>query len=134
MEWISLLPSDYMIMFFNSFSTIPFLFQLFSIIVFGCISAGGWYAGDCIYNKDSNACNYGMGIGVIAFIGCIVFLVVDALFDNMSSVQHRKYAVIGDMGFSGEFHSIKSMSFAFIGPRHSTRGQTIFIVSLCLTT
>jgi hypothetical protein len=81
---------------------ISFLFQLFAIIVFGCISSGGWYEGHCLYNRDANACNYGIGIGVLAFIGCIAFLVVDALFDNMSSVQHRKYAVIGDMGFSGE--------------------------------
>ena len=55
-----------------------------------------------MYNQDANACNYGIGIGVIAFMACIAFLVVDAIFDNMSSVEHRKYAVIGDLGFSGK--------------------------------
>lgn len=45
--------------------------QLFSIIVFGSISSKGWNAFDgqketCLYNGDTNACNYGTGIGMYA--------------------------------------------------------------------
>ena len=78
-----------------------FLFQVFSIIVFGCILSGGYYEEQCQMN-DSGACGYGVGIGVLAFLFCIAFLIVDVLFDNMSSVQHRKYAVLADLGISGK--------------------------------
>jgi hypothetical protein len=78
-----------------------FFLQLFSVIVFGCISSQGWEADTCRYNGDANACSFGTVVGVLAFFGLILLLVVDALFDNISGVQHRKYAVIADMGFSG---------------------------------
>uniref|UniRef100_A0A1I8FFZ4 MARVEL domain-containing protein n=1 Tax=Macrostomum lignano TaxID=282301 RepID=A0A1I8FFZ4_9PLAT len=35
-----------------------------------------------------------------AFIACILFLLGDVLFEKLSSVQHRKFLVIGDLGFS----------------------------------
>ena len=53
-------------------------------------------------NDDGNACGYGTGIGVLAFLICIAFLFVDAFFNNLSSVQHRKYAVLADLAVSGK--------------------------------
>jgi len=70
--------------------------------VFGCISSQGWEGDTCRYNDDPNACGFGTVIGALAFIGLLILLAVDAMFDNISGIQHRKYAVIGDMGFSGE--------------------------------
>ena len=54
----------------------------------------------------------------MAFFGLIILLVVDALFENISGVQHRKYAVIGDMGFSGT-----SASELSVGPISSTQSN-----------
>ena len=76
------------------------------MIVFGCIAAEGKQIGPdgkeyCVYNGQSSACGFGIAIGVFAFLACTLFLVVDALFDNLSNVTHRKYAVIGDLAFSG---------------------------------
>ena len=82
--------------------TFFFCQQLFSIVVFGCISSGAWYGPQCQMNNDTNACGYGTGVGVLAFLLCIGFLIVDAFFDNLSSVQHRKYAVLADLAVSGE--------------------------------
>lgn len=79
-----------------------FLFQLFSIIVFGCIASQGYWDEKCQYNDDPNACGFGTTIGVLAFLGCMALLVLDALFDNISSIQQRKYIVIGDIVFSGK--------------------------------
>ncbi|KAH9640697.1 hypothetical protein HF086_007268 [Spodoptera exigua] len=81
---------------------------LFSVIVMGCISAKGWRTGEdgkerCVYNDDTNACNYGVGISVIAFIASIGFIAGEYLFEQMSSVKTRKHYVLADMGFSGEF-------------------------------
>ncbi|XP_041362528.1 synaptogyrin-2-like [Gigantopelta aegis] len=87
---------------------------LFSIIVFGCISSGGWYANQCQMSGDSNACGYGTGIGVLAFLFCIGFLITDALFENISSVQHRKYAVIADLSVSGFWTFLWFVGFCYM--------------------
>jgi hypothetical protein len=82
-------------------------FQLFAIIVFGCISSQGWVFDSeenkevCLYNKEAGACNYGVFVGVFAFLGAIAFLVGEFLFERMSSVKTRKHYVLGDLGFSG---------------------------------
>jgi len=55
----------------------------------------------CIFNENESACSYGIAIGIIAFFGCIFFLVVDLQFQQISSVKDRKRAVLLDLGFSG---------------------------------
>ncbi|GFS19646.1 synaptogyrin [Elysia marginata] len=87
---------------------------IFAIVVFGCISSGGWYAKKCIMNDDDNACGYGTGIGVLAFLICLGFLVVDAFFENLSSVQHRKYAVLADLGISGLWTFLWFVGFCYL--------------------
>lgn len=89
-----------------------YVVQLFSIIVFGCISSQGWALNpktnkeECLYNGDSNACNYGVGISVIAFLASIGFIVGEFLFEQMSSVKTRKRYVMGDLGFSSKYTSL----------------------------
>lgn len=78
--------------------------QVFSIIVFSCIAADAYSSVHCAYGAKSN-CGYGTAVGVLAFLGLLVFLVLDALFDNLSNVEHRKYIVIGDIAFSGSTFS-----------------------------
>ena len=56
----------------------------------------------CIFNKNDSACHYAVGIGVIAFLACVGFLLLDAYLPLMSNAQERKYAVMADLGFSGE--------------------------------
>lgn len=77
------------------------------MIVFGCISSKGWYVNketkreECLLNDDSTACNYGVGVAVIAFLASMGFLAGEYLFEQMSSVKTRKHYVLGDLGFSG---------------------------------
>ncbi|XP_001605760.5 synaptogyrin [Nasonia vitripennis] len=92
---------------------------LFSIIVFGCISSKGYYPDKdgkeiCVYNKDTNACNYGTGIGVIAFLASIGFLAGEYLFEQMSSVKTRKHYVLGDLGFSGFWAFLYFVGFCYL--------------------
>lgn len=56
----------------------------------------------CPYYYSESACNLGIAVGVISFIGLMIFLATDALFDNMSNIQHRKYVVYADAAFSGK--------------------------------
>ncbi|PZC82290.1 synaptogyrin [Helicoverpa armigera] len=92
---------------------------LFSVIVMGCISAKGWRTADdgkeyCVYNNDTNACNYGVGISVIAFVASIGFIAGEYLFEQMSSVKTRKHYVLADMGFSAFWAFLYFVGFCYL--------------------
>lgn len=77
-------------------------------MVFATITAEGYINKQtkqdvkCMFNEDDSACNYGVGIGVLAFLACSIFIVLDAFFPQISNAKERKFIVIGDLGFSGE--------------------------------
>ncbi|XP_026729037.1 synaptogyrin [Trichoplusia ni] len=92
---------------------------LFSVIVMGCISAKGWRKAPdgkeyCVYNDDTNACNYGVGISVIAFVASIGFIAGEYLFEQMSSVKTRKHYVLADMGFSAFWAFLYFVGFCYL--------------------
>ncbi|XP_076392089.1 synaptogyrin [Megachile rotundata] len=92
---------------------------LFAIIVFGCISNKGYITRTdgkevCLYNEDHNACNYGIGIGVLAFLASIGFLAGEYLFEQMSSVKTRKHFVLLDLGFSGFWAFLYFVGFCYL--------------------
>lgn len=77
-------------------------------MVFATITAEGYINkrtkqdAKCMFNEDDSACNYGVGIGVLAFLACIIFIILDAYFPQISNAKERKFIVIGDLAFSGE--------------------------------
>ncbi|CAF1256287.1 unnamed protein product [Rotaria sp. Silwood1] len=73
---------------------------VFSIIVFGCIAQEGYADDTCRYN-GSNACGYGVGIGVISFILTLAFTGIDLYFPNISNVKTRKTIVLSELVLSG---------------------------------
>jgi hypothetical protein len=93
---------------------------LFSIVVFGCISSQGWFVNkksgkeECLYNGDGNACNYGVGISVIAFLASMGFLAGEYLFEQMSSVKTRKHYVLGDLSFSAFWSFLYFVGFWYL--------------------
>ena len=82
--------------------------QVFSIVVFGSIVNEGYLNSPseseefCIYNRNPNACGYGVTVGVLAFLTCLLYLALDVYFPQISSVKDRKKAVLSDIGVSGE--------------------------------
>lgn len=83
--------------------------QLFSIVIFGCIANEGYINRPneveeyCIFNRNQNACNYGVFMGSMAFLCCMALLALDIYFPQISSVKDRKKAVLADVGVSGVF-------------------------------
>ena len=85
------------------------------MVVFGCISSQGVNQVvvvlnstvtehvPCVYN-NSGACGFGTFVGVTAFLGLMVFIVLAAMFQNINNADHRKYIVMADIGFSGKFY------------------------------
>lgn len=86
--------------------------QVFAIVVFASITTEGYInsahsaEAKCIFNQSDSACQYAVGIGVIGFLACVGFLVLDVYLPFMSNAQERKYAVMADLGFSGKRHFI----------------------------
>ena len=77
-------------------------------MVFGSIVNEGYLNNNsegekfCIYNRNPNACSYGVAVGVLAFLTCLLYLALDVYFPQISSVKDRKKAVLSDIGVSGE--------------------------------
>ncbi|XP_067088973.1 synaptogyrin-2a [Osmerus mordax] len=80
---------------------------LFSIVVFATITGEGFVNKpsskelNCMFNQNENACNFGLGIGVLAFLACVIFLVLDAYLPQISNAKERKHIVTADLAFSG---------------------------------
>jgi len=96
-----------------------FLCWLFSVVVFGCISNKGWNEEGvkpvCIFNKDGNACRLANMVSLVGFIGALALLVLEALFQNLSSIKIRKRAVMADLGFSAVWAALFLIVFAYLG-------------------
>lgn len=92
--------------------------QLFSIVIFGCIANEGYINRPseveeyCIFNRNQNACNYGVFMGSMAFLCCMAFLALDVYFPQISSVKDRKKAVLADIGVSGKQLLIYTLYYA----------------------
>ena len=89
---------------------------MFAIVVFSCISAGGYdeINGFCLFNKRSGACHYGVGIGVIAFLACIAFLAIDVQFDTIDNPDTKKYITLGDLAFSAFWCFLWFVGFCYL--------------------
>ncbi|RMC03158.1 hypothetical protein DUI87_20352 [Hirundo rustica rustica] len=89
-----------------------FVSWVFSIVVFGSIVNEGYVnranelEEHCIFNRNHNACNYGITVGVLAFLSCLLYLALDAYFPQISSVKDRKKAVLSDIGVSAPVEGI----------------------------
>lgn len=96
-------------------------------MVFATITAEGYinknFSPDtkCMFNENDSACNYGVGIGVIAFLASVVLLITDANFPQISNAKQRKIIVVGDLVFSGESLFFTSCS----DQRNSTPKQEV---------
>ncbi|OXB81088.1 UNVERIFIED_CONTAM: hypothetical protein H355_005018, partial [Colinus virginianus] len=94
--------------------------QVFALIVFACLVGEGYINSStssqlfCVFNRNEDACRYGIGIGVLAFLACIFFFMVDVYFPQISNATDRKYLVLADLGFSGLWTFLWFVGFCFL--------------------
>ncbi|XP_040290742.1 synaptogyrin-2 isoform X2 [Bufo bufo] len=106
--------------------------QIFGLIVFACILTDGYVSKPhdstllCIFNENMDACHYGVGIGVLAFLGALGFLAVDVYFPNLSNVNTRKYIVLVDLGFSGLWTFLWFVGFCFLANQWASTKSELY--------
>ncbi|KAM9784949.1 synaptogyrin-2a [Syngnathus typhle] len=102
-----------------------FLSWAFAIVVFATITAEGYVNSSvepepkCIFNQRESACSYGVGIGVLAFLACMAFLVLDAYFPQISNAKERKYIIISDLVFSAAWTFLWFICFCVLANQWS---------------
>ncbi|KAM4531071.1 synaptogyrin-2a [Odontesthes bonariensis] len=108
---------------------------VFSIVVFATITAEGYTNPSteeefkCMFNSNDQACNYGVGVGILAFLGCVVFLILDAYFPKISNANERKYIVLGDLVFSVVWTFLWFICFCVVANQWSKTKLEPFIVA-----
>jgi len=85
------------------------------MLIFSCVLDKGYnQANVCEYNHKQGACNYTVGIAVIAFFVGLGFLAVTYFWEQISNTVTRKYVVFGDMSFYAFWAFLFFVDFCFI--------------------
>uniref|UniRef100_A0A672YKW5 MARVEL domain-containing protein n=1 Tax=Sphaeramia orbicularis TaxID=375764 RepID=A0A672YKW5_9TELE len=97
---------------------------IFSLVVFASIVNEGYVnMGSerlhCVFNKNADACNYGVFVGLVGLLACSFFALLDYKFASISSVKDRKKAVMLEIGFSGFWAFLYFVSFCFLANQWS---------------
>ncbi|CAB1350400.1 unnamed protein product, partial [Coregonus sp. 'balchen'] len=92
---------------------------VFSLVVFASIVNEGYVnLGSerlhCVFNKNGDACNYGVFCGVGGLLLCSFFFLVDVKFQQISSIKDRKKVVMLEVGVSGFWTFLWFVSFCFL--------------------
>lgn len=101
---------------FNSSTSCSSCLQIFSLVVFASIVNEGYVnVGSerlhCVFNRNGDACNYGVFVGLVGLLASSFFFLLDYKFSSISSVKDRKKAVMLEIGFSGEKKSNQTLQF-----------------------
>uniref|UniRef100_A0A8K9XRS6 Synaptogyrin 3a n=1 Tax=Oncorhynchus mykiss TaxID=8022 RepID=A0A8K9XRS6_ONCMY len=97
---------------------------VFSLVVFASIVNEGYVnLGSerlhCVFNKNADACNYGVFCGLVGLLLCSFFFLLDVKFQQISSIKDRKKAVMLEVGVSGFWTFLWFVSFCFLANQWS---------------
>lgn len=87
----------------------------------------------CIFNKNTDACNYGVFVGLVGLLACSFFFLLDYKFSSISSVKDRKKAVMLEIGFSGEDVTCDGRSCSQTQANREGTGHFFQAVLVCLS-
>lgn len=99
---------------------------VFSIVVFS-VASDSYHRDVCFYNSDNSVCGFSIFVGVLAFLACIGLFLCDAHFENVVSVQQRRYIVMADLGFSGVWAFFFFVNFCNIASAWSKTDNKLII-------
>lgn len=106
---------------------------LFAIVVFGTITNEGYVnpptssEAKCIFNQNDSACHFTVAIGVLAFLACGAFTLLDIYLPFISSAAERKYMVLSELAFSGLWTFLWFVCFCLLASEWARTHVTIGI-------
>ncbi|CAJ0955228.1 unnamed protein product, partial [Mesorhabditis belari] len=98
---------------------------LFGAGLWYCVSKGGWHKSQafihpiCLYNSSAPTCSFGSAFGFFSMAAALALLILDAKFEQISSIPSRKRAVTADLAVSAAFSGIFLISFFTLWMRYS---------------
>lgn len=69
------------------------------MVIYSCVSSA-WYDGRCLFNRYNGICRFGT-LALISFIQCVAFLILEILFNHISSIKVRRRIAMADVILSG---------------------------------
>ncbi|CAJ0583092.1 unnamed protein product, partial [Mesorhabditis spiculigera] len=89
-----------------------------------CVSKGGWHKSVaihpiCLYNSSAPTCSFGSAFGFFAMAAALALLILDAKFDQITSIPSRKRAVSIDLAISATFAAIFVIAFFTFWSKYS---------------
>ncbi|XP_068605701.1 synaptogyrin-2-like [Brachionichthys hirsutus] len=108
---------------------------LFAIVVFATIVAEGYVNPPtsqvvvCVFNGVDSACSYGIAVGILAFLACPVFFILDAYFPRISSAKERRCIVTGDLVFSAVWTFLWFVCFCVLTNQWSKTSKELAVHS-----
>merc|ERR1719375_402710 len=85
------------------------------MLIFSCILDKGYDKSNvCLYNRKQGACNFTVGISVIAFFVGLGFLTITYFWEHISNTVTKKYVVFGDVSFCAFWSFLFFVDFCFI--------------------
>ncbi|NXW64573.1 SNG2 protein, partial [Eurystomus gularis] len=107
---------------------------VFALIVFACLIGEGYTNVSsssqlfCIFNHNEDACRYGIGIGILAFLACIFFFMVDVYFPQISNTTDRNPSPSCHLPPAGVWTFLWFIGFCFLTNQWSwTRAEDVHI-------
>ncbi|XP_068099078.1 synaptogyrin-4 isoform X2 [Hyperolius riggenbachi] len=94
--------------------------MIFSVIVCGSLLSGGYQNSPtsselyCVLNHNPSACGYGIGIGILSNVLCILFLLLDIFEDYIFSDLLQNIIFISDIFCSVSCSIVWSIGFIFL--------------------
>lgn len=113
---------------------VRFLSWIFALVVFGTITNEGYInlptesQTHCMFNQNDSACHFSVGIGVIAFLACVAFTVLDAYLPFISNAQERKYITLAELIFSGVWTFLWFVCFCLLASEWARTHFTMGII------
>jgi len=85
-----------------------------AMLIFSCILDKGYDTrGVCEYHKHQGACDFTVGVSIIAFFVAILYILLEYYWDQIQNTVTRKYVVFGDMSFSAFWSFLFFIAFCY---------------------
>lgn len=73
-----------------------------------------------MFNNNECACSYAVGVGVLAFVACVVFPILDVIISKISGATAKDRIVKGDLAFSSK-SALTSMPYSSLKKQKSAK-------------